>query len=94
MSVPPRLCVVDPSGGLCTTSGATNYYYDPDGQRIAKWQGQWGQPGGALLEDYVYDFSGNQVSAHNSSGILRNVTSQHNIPINEAKSPHHKYGFA
>jgi RHS repeat-associated protein len=60
-------CVVDPSGGLCTTSGATNYYYDPNGQRVAKTTGT-----GTLIEDYVYDFSGNQVSAHNSSSTLRN----------------------
>ena len=70
-----RLTCVIASDGSCTSTtpaAATNYYYYPDGTRAAKWQGQWGQPGGALLEDYVYDFSGNQVSAHNSSGILRN----------------------
>jgi RHS repeat-associated protein len=60
-------CVVDPSGGLCTTGGATVYAYDPDGQRVAKTTGT-----GTLVEEYVYDFSGNQVSAHNSTSTLRN----------------------
>ncbi len=31
-----RVTCVQGTDGTCTSSTATNYYYDPDGQRIAK----------------------------------------------------------
>ena len=34
-------CVVDPNGGLCTTSGATVYTYDAEDHRVAKTTGKW-----------------------------------------------------
>jgi len=58
-------CVVDPNGGLCTTGGATVYYYDPDGRRVAKDTGT-----GTVIEEYVYDLKGDQSSAHDGSGTL------------------------
>jgi hypothetical protein len=51
--------------GTCTSASATVYYYDPQGQRVAKWQGN-----GMALEEYVYDPAGNQTSAHNGDGNL------------------------
>ena len=66
------MCVVDANTGLCTTSGAVNYYYGADGVRVAKWYGQWGGSGGSLLEEYVYDLEGHEISVHNSSGTIRN----------------------
>jgi hypothetical protein len=64
-------CVVG-TDQTCTSSTATNHYYNPGGQRVAKWRGQWGL-GGTAQEEYVYDISGNQESAHNGTGsALRN----------------------
>jgi hypothetical protein len=51
--------------GPCASSSATVYSYDPKGEPVAKTTGT-----SVLVEEYVYDFSGNQFSAHNSTNAL------------------------
>ena len=58
-----RLTCVLGTDGTCTSASATNYYYDPQGNRVAKGQGDG-------FEGYVYDPQGHVVSAHNASTTL------------------------
>ena len=55
-------CVGVDINGNCTTTSAY-YFYDPQGQRAGKQQGQ-------TMEDYVYDLGGHQISAHDASANL------------------------
>ena len=48
--------------GNCTATSAY-YFYDPQGQRAGKQQGQ-------TMEDYVYDLGGHQISAHDAGANL------------------------
>ena len=60
-------CMVGPLLGTCDEDGSANYTYGPDGRRVAKWVGN------EVSEEYIYDFAGNQTSAHSAIGtVLRN----------------------
>jgi RHS repeat-associated protein len=57
-------CVVG-TDGTCTSASAVLYFYDPDGKRVGKQQGD-------TLEDYVYDPLGQISSVHDGSmNLLR-----------------------
>jgi RHS repeat-associated protein len=58
-----RLTCVLGTDGTCTSSTATNYFYDPQGQRVGKQQAD-------TLEDYVYDPQGHMISVHDGSANL------------------------
>jgi RHS repeat-associated protein len=58
-----RLACVLGLDGTCTSATATNYFYDPQGRRVAKVQG-------STREEYVYDPQGHVISARDASGAL------------------------
>lgn len=58
-----RITCVLGTDGTCTSASATNYFYDPQGQRVAKQQGN-------NMEEYVLDPQGHIISVHNGSSTL------------------------
>jgi RHS repeat-associated protein len=58
-----RITCVLGTDGTCTSPSAMLYFYDPQGQRVGKQQGD-------ALEDYVYDPQGHITSVHDGSANL------------------------
>jgi len=58
-----RITCVFGTDGTCTSASATNYFYDPQGQRVGKQQAD-------TMEDYVYDPQGHIISVHDGSANL------------------------
>jgi YD repeat-containing protein len=54
-------CVLDPYGQC--SQGAVQYFYDAQGRRVGKQQGD-------TMEEYVYDLEGHLVSVHDGSANL------------------------
>jgi RHS repeat-associated protein len=58
-----RITCVRGTDGTCTSPSAVLYFYDPEGQRVGKHQGD-------AMEDYVYDTQGHISSVHDGSTNL------------------------